>query len=196
MRSIEEYANNIEKSVDLKFTEIEPTCKYDKKKKIGIIFHGKKSIRVFKRKGKECIKLLNIQIDPIQRKIFFGFTVCNKDKKIIVHIVSYGGHDTALYKNYKLESLFFIKDKNYIIRDNDFDERVIPYEEFNIEDIVDNICNTVSKMYDEDTDLEEKNSLFEILKPALAVLLMETKDLWDRLITRNENEEKDNSFTK
>ena len=187
MRSIEDYANHIIESVGLKFTQIEPTYKYDKKKKVGVSYRGN-GVRFVRRKRKEWEYIINIQVgyDPYHSKIFFGFGIRNKDKMTIGNIVSYGGNNIGIYKNYKLDRLFFIEGKNLIIRNNDFGKECISYEDFNSEEIVNDICNTISNMYNSDADQEEKNTLLEYLRPAVVVLLMETKDLWDRLITKDE----------
>ena len=178
MRSVNDYASYIEKSLDLNFTKIARNMNYDEKKNIGIAKHGNKIIRVFKREDEQYILLITIDLISQSTNISF------KNNNVSVCVSCFNGHDIIIYINHKKERAYYIEGVDFICRDKNGIEEYLSYEDFNSEIMVNDICYYITQIFGVDMNFDESNTLFEVLRPILLMLSIDTKDELDKRFLR------------
>ncbi len=191
MKSVEKYARVIVENSDLNFEKKTPRYSEDEKNKIGLAYIPQKwvkHVRFTKINGKDNMPFLYLQEDIIRKIFRLTLVVRENDKTDVVRIDSYGGHDIAIYKDYEQELLLFIHDTKFIIRDKSYLDTEISPSEFNVNDIVNEICNTIITMYDSEKWNEEIDGMLEFIRPAITMIIEDSKDLWKRRINTKLNE--------
>ena len=194
MKSIEDCAKVIAENANLNLQERENVL-LDKKNKIMILFRNNKwhkGIRFLHKDGKEYNPFLYIQEDEIQKTISLTFVIRDNEKQNvedIVRIISFNGHDIVVYNNNEREynlfinSNFFFNDGNVEIRDKNNNQIKVPAGEFNVEDIVDDICKAiVNAEHNTEKWDEEINSILKFVRPGISMLVSDTKEKLNWLI--------------
>ena len=125
------------------------------------------------------------------RRTVFKLSIGNNERKNIVNVnisdsdyIAISGNDVIMYLQY--DNVDFILKKPGRFGEEKSDEQKINIEECSIERIISEIYKLVKNAYDMEDWKNSIDELFDVIRPALVLRIVEFKENWKKSIISNE----------